>query len=360
MSRLLLVSNRLPVTVRLERGRVTVKPSAGGLATGLWGPHQRGEGLWFGWPGDVSELEPEQRATVERRLAELRTIPVYLSQDEHRRYYEGFSNGVVWPLCHYQIDKVSIDSEDFGVYRDVNRRMAEAVAATYRPDDLIWVHDYHLMLLPEMLRDRMPDARIGFFLHIPFPSSEVFRILPWREEILRGLLGADLIGFHTHTYMRHFASAVLRLLGIETSVDCLECAGRKVRLGSFPMGVDASHFADLGDSPQVLNAADSIRAESAPRRIFVAIDRLDYTKGIPRRLLAFERFLERNPTLRDKVRLVQVAVPSRDNIGSYQTLRRRVEELLGRVNSRFATPSAVPIHSMYRSLSREEVVALYR
>lgn len=360
MSRLLLASNRLPVTVRLERGRVSVKPSAGGLATGLWGPHQEGEGLWFGWPGDLSKLSEGQLADVKRRLDDLRVVPLTLTEQEYHRYYEGFSNSVIWPLCHYAIDKVSIDSKDFDAYQQVNEHLADLVASTYQPGDVVWVHDYHLMLVPQLLRDRIPDARIGFFLHIPWPSSEVFRILPWREVILRGLLGADLIGFHTHNFMRHFASAVLRLLGLEARVDTLEYEDRKVRLGAFPMGIDAQDFAALADTPEVLESAAQIRNDPHPRKLFVAVDRLDYTKGIPRRLQAFERLLELNPELQDKVRLVQVAVPSRDAIGSYKNLRRRVEELLGRINSRFATPTSVPIHSMYRSLSRQEVVALYR
>ncbi|HOA74209.1 MAG TPA: bifunctional alpha,alpha-trehalose-phosphate synthase (UDP-forming)/trehalose-phosphatase [Phycisphaerae bacterium] len=360
MSRLLLASNRLPVTVKLERGRVSVKPSPGGLATGLWGPHQKGDGLWFGWPGDMSKLTAVQRADVERKLAELRTVPLQLSEQEYHRYYEGFSNSVFWPLCHYQIDKVSIDSKDFDAYHQVNERVADLLASAYEPGDVVWVHDYHLMLVPHMLRDQIPDAKIGFFLHIPWPSSEVFRILPWREVVLRGLLGADLIGFHTHSYMRHFASSVLRLLGVEARMDSVDFEGRRVRLGAFPMGIDAREFAALADNPDVLQAAAQIRHDPHPRKLFVAVDRLDYTKGIPRRLLAFERLLETSPELQDQVRLVQVAVPSRDAIGSYQTLRRRVEELLGRINSRFATPTSVPIHSMYRSLRRDEVVALYR
>ncbi|GMU21543.1 MAG: bifunctional alpha,alpha-trehalose-phosphate synthase (UDP-forming)/trehalose-phosphatase [Phycisphaerae bacterium] len=360
MSRLILVSNRLPVTIKAGRRGVTTAPSTGGLATGLWGPHQSGEGLWFGWPGETSSLSPAQQQEVERRLTQMRAMSVPLSDEEHKRYYQGFSNGVLWPLCHYLIDRVTIDSQDFGVYREVNQRFADRVAAAHQPGDLIWIQDYHLLLLPQMLRARLPGAKIGFFLHIPFPSSEVFRILPWRSVILEGLLGADLIGFHTHAYMRHFSGALLRILGIEARVDQLTYRGREIRLGAFPMGIDADGFSSLADSPSVAAAAEKIRAEASPRRLFVAIDRLDFTKGIPRRMQAFERFLEQNPALRDEVRFVQVAVPSRSGIGQYQRLRRQVEELLGRINGRFGTVSAVPIHSIYRSMDRTDVVALYR
>lgn len=360
MSRLVLVSNRLPVTIKMERKRVRTTPSVGGLATGLWEPHQSGDGLWFGWPGDLSGLSESQEAELDRRLAAMRTVPVRLSPEEYERYYEGFANGVLWPLCHYLIDKVSIDSQDFSVYRDVNERFADIVASAYQDGDRIWIQDYHLMLLPKMLRQRLPAARIGFFLHIPFPSSEIFRILPWRSAILEGLLGADLIGFHTHTYLRHFTGALLRILGVEARVDQLSYHGREIRLGAFPMGIDAESFSQMADTPAVQQRAATIRGEAQPRKLFVAIDRLDYTKGVPRRMLAFEKFLERNPDLQDKVRLVQVAVPSRSGIGQYQSLRRQVEQLLGRINGRFGSISAVPIHSMYRSLKREEVVALYR
>ncbi|MBN1382117.1 MAG: bifunctional alpha,alpha-trehalose-phosphate synthase (UDP-forming)/trehalose-phosphatase [Deltaproteobacteria bacterium] len=360
MSRIIIVSNRLPITIKLERKQIVIEPSAGGLATGLWGPHQESQGLWFGWPGDVSRLNDIQLKTLEQQLNDMRSVPVYLTPKEHKRYYEGFSNGVLWPLCHYLIDRVIIESQDFGVYRQVNERFADIVASEYQAGDIIWVQDYHLMLLPQMLRERLPNARIGFFLHIPFPSSEVFRILPWRKAILEGLLGADLVGFHTLSYMRHFTGTLLRVLGVEAHVDQLTYQGREIRFGAFPMGIDAEGFSKLADTPRVQAEVEKIREEALPHKIFVAIDRLDYTKGIPRRMLAFERFLEKNPEMQEKVRFIQVAVPSRSGIGQYKTLRRQVEELLGRINGRFGTVSAVPIHSMYRSLSREEVVALYR
>src|SRR5512140_1576603 len=191
MSRLLLVSNRLPVTVKAEKDNVSVVRSAGGLATGLSRPHERSGGVWIGWPGDVSRLSNAQRAKVESQLAELRCVPIYLSSSEVSRYYEGYSNRVLWPLCHYLPDRVPRQDRDWDVYAKVNDRFAELVARHYQPGDTIWVHDYQLMLVPGLLRQRLPEARIGYFHHIPFPSSEIFRMLPHREELLRGLLGAD-------------------------------------------------------------------------------------------------------------------------------------------------------------------------
>ena len=358
MSRLLIVSNRLPVTVTREEGALRVQPSAGGLATGLSGPHERSGGLWIGWPGDT-EGDAEDREALERHLVGLRAVPVWLDADEVNRFYEGFSNGVLWPLFHYLPEQMPLHVQEWDAYERVNERFADAVAACHQPGDLVWVHDYQLMLVPQLLRARLPDARIGFFLHIPFPSSEMFRILPARDRILRGLLGADLVGFHTAAYMRHFASSLLRILGIAAQVDRVRCDGRDVRIGVFPMGIDAAKFAAMAEEGGV---ADEVRAFRVPEAsaVLLGIDRLDYTKGIPRRLLAFETLLHRHPELRERVRLVQVAVPSRTNVGAYQEFRRQVDEMVGRLNGAFATPSWTPVHYLYRSLDERELVALYR
>ena len=202
--RSIVVSNRLPVCVRVVDDEIRLAQAEGGLATGLRAWHEASDGLWIGWPGDVSRLSATQRTALDAQLAERRIVPVPLSQDQIDRYYHRFSNGVLWPLLHYHIDRVPIDARGWAAYRDVNARFADRVAETWRPGDLIWVHDYHLMLLPALLRQRLPAAKIGYFLHVPFPSPEVFRILPWRRELLQGLLGADLVGFHTSAYLRHF------------------------------------------------------------------------------------------------------------------------------------------------------------
>src|SRR6266568_915693 len=220
MPRLLIVSNRLPVTVRrAEDGAVSVEHSTGGLATGMKGPHERLGGLWIGWPGDLDGLSDDARHEVDRQLAQLRLVGVPLRAEEIARYYEGYSNAILWPLFHYSVARLPNEVSGFDAYEQVNARFADAVAAHWQPGDLVWIHDYQLMLVPAMLRERIPDARIGFFLHIPFPSSEIFRLLPQRELLLEGLLGADLIGFHTATFIRHFASAALRLVGAATEVE---------------------------------------------------------------------------------------------------------------------------------------------
>jgi trehalose 6-phosphate synthase/phosphatase len=358
---LILVSNRLPVTVRVERDEVTVRASSGGLVTGLRGPHESSVGTWIGWPGDVSGLSDARRAALDRQLASMRLAPVYLSSAEVHGYYDDFSNAVLWPLCHYLLDRIPPTSREWETYRSVNEKFADAAARAWTgPEDLVWVHDYQLTLVPAMLRARVPAARIGFFLHIPFPASEVWRILPWREEVLEGLLGADLVGFHTHAYRTHFSSSVLRVLGIPTQGNCIYAGGREVRLGVFPIGVDAAAFTELAEAPAVQREAADIREEAGGERILLGIDRLDYTKGIPHRLLAYERMLEREARWRGKVRLVQVAVPSRGEVPSYQQYRRQVDELVGHINGVYGTVDWTPIHYVHRSLDARQVVALYR
>jgi len=360
MPRLLLVSNRLPVTAKVEQGRLQVTSSSGGLATGLSGPHAQSEGLWVGWPGDVSRMRPDHVASLEEELAGLRCVPIFLSSNEVNRYYEGFSNGILWPLFHYLLDRIPLQNRDWEAYRKVNQRFADTVIEHYRPGDTIWVHDYQLMLVPQMLRERLPDARIGFFLHIPFPSSEVFLTLPWREEVVRGLLGADLVGFHTVNYTRHFSTTLLRLLGLEVEGGAFAHDGRTIHIAPFPMGIDAQSFDALGRDPDVLAEAKGLRAGRRDLKLIVGVDRLDYTKGLPQRLLGFQRLLEREPSLRNRVRLIQVAVPSRDTVEDYAAYRKQVDELVGRINGAWGTVSHTPIHYLYRAVPQQTLAALYR
>ena len=359
MSRLLIVSNRLPVKVNRTEQGPQLELSSGGLATGLSSLHEGGEGRWIGWSGD-SDLPPgPEREHLEAEFAARRLVTVNLTAEEVERFYERYSNGILWPVFHYQAPPLEIDPRDFEAYEAVNRRFADAVAAVYLEGDHIWVQDYQLLLLPEMLRRRLPGVRIGFFLHIPFPSAEVFMTLPQRDRLLAGMLGADLVGFHTAAYMRAFAAAVLRVLGFTSNVDRIRIGSREVRLGVFPMGVDARAFAAVAAEPSVEQEVRALRGGDETR-LLVGVDRLDYTKGIPRRLLAFERLLESHPELHGKIRLVQVAVPSREDVRAYQSFRSQAYELVGRIHGRFATAHWVPIYWIYRHLTREAVVALYR
>ena len=357
--RLLIVSNRLPVTVRIEAGRPVVRRSVGGLATGLRGPHQESDGLWIGWPGNVDMPSGVDYADVDRQLAELRTVPVSLDANETDIFYDRISNSVLWPLFHDRIDRLPLRVDGWDVYESVNERFADAVVASYRPGDLIWVHDYQLLRVPALLRERLPDARIGFFLHIPFPNPEIFFTLPTRQRLVEGMLGADVIGFHTRRYHGHFRAALRRLFSIEADAHGdVEWQGRPVRLGVFPMGIDAADFAHRAASRAV--NAKVLEYKDPKQKLLVGIDRLDYSKGLPRRLMALEQLLAAHPEWRERVRLVQVAVPSRDRVGAYRDLRREVNALIGQINGRFATPTWSPIHYLYRSIPDTMLLALYR
>jgi trehalose 6-phosphate synthase/phosphatase len=361
MSRVLIVSNRLPVSVVRRDSEVKLERSSGGLATGLAGVHARSGGVWVGWPGDAGDLAADEQAALAERLRQWRLAPVPLTAEEVEGFYESFCNGVLWPVLHYLVGNLPFQFPGFQLYEAVNRRFADAVMAQHRPGDLIWVHDYQLMLVPAMVRERLPDARIAFFLHVPFPASDLFRVLPFREQLLEGLLGADLIGFHTAAYMRHFASSTLRTLGIPLDVDRMRWQERLVRVGVFPMGVDAAEFDRLARSPEIERRLETLRTgQPEGSKTLVGIDRLDYTKGIPRRLLAFEALLRQHPELRGRVRLLQVAVPSRTKVASYRDFRDQVHTLVGRINGEFGTATFTPVHYIFRNQPPEEVVALYR
>jgi trehalose 6-phosphate synthase/phosphatase len=359
MSRLILVANRLPVSLDLSDGQIKVQDSAGGLATGMRGLSKQAQTSWVGWPGGMPSTD-EQRAQLDQILAEHSATPVYLSAQEAERFYEGMSNSVIWPLFHYLVDRMPLFVRDFEEYRAVNERFADRICAQATEDDLIWIHDYHLLLLPQMLRERLPRARIGFFLHIPFPSSEIFRLLPHREDLLRGMLGANLIGFHTFGYARHFSDALLGNLGIEPELDRVNVEGRNVSIGVYPMGIDVQAFERLAGSPDLPARAAELRRAQGVEQLLLGVDRLDYTKGIPRKLLAIERLLERSPQYRGKIRLLQIAVPSRENVAEYKSLRADVEGLVGRINGSSGSLHDAPIHYLYQPLSPEELVASYR
>lgn len=358
-TRLLIVSNRLPISVQLAADGIELVSASGGLATGLGPWHQRSAGRWVGWPGDVSSFSIEQRDELTALLDARGIVPVFLTADHIDRYYHGFANGVLWPLFHYLIDRVPLQATGWDAYRQVNQAFADAVIREYRAGDQIWVHDYQLMLVPALLRRQLPDARIGFFLHIPFPSSEVFRLLPWRKQILTGLLGADLVGFHTFSYLRHFTTSLLHIDGIEADIDCVRAEDRDVRLGVFPMGIDSAAFAAIAEDPTVIAEAAAIREDAGNRRILLAVDRLDYTKGIPRRLEAVARLLTVSPELRDSIRYIQVAVPSRGEVASYQKFKRQVEEMVGRINGQCGTVRSSPVHYVHGSVAMRQLVALY-
>ena len=359
MARTIIVSNRLPTKVHRTAHGLDFQPSEGGLATGLGSIYRADGNVWVGWPGLFVDDAAEQ-ATVTERLRADSMAPVFLTEAEIRDYYEGFSNSTLWPTFHYFTQFATYDDKHWQAYVAANEKFCEAVLALAGPEDTIWVHDYQLLLLPEMLRRARPQATIGFFLHIPFPSYELLRVLPWGADLVRGMMGADLIGFHTYGYMRHFLSAVSRMLGLSNQNGQIETPTRTVLADAFPMGIDYQRYAQAAASEAVEEYQRIYREALHGLRVVLSIDRLDYTKGIAQRLLAFEQLLLRHPEWREQVSLLMVVVPSRDQVAQYAALKEEIDEVVGRINAQYRTIGWNPIHYFYRSFPFEELVALYR
>ncbi len=358
------MSARLPVAVSRRAstsgGGWQVSASPGGLATALRAVAGRRPLVWIGWPGAVVP-EGEQEA-VARDISELGggAEPVFLGEKDVAGWYEELSNRVLWPLLHSLPAPMRVAPGAWQRYVDVNRQFADAVARLARPGDTVWVHDYQLALLPNLLRRRELDVAIGYFLHIPFPASETFRTLPMREEVLRGILGADFIGFHCYEYVAHFRSSLLRILGVESDLEHVALPSHHARMGALPIGIEPDDIAEAARRPEVAAELAELRASYRGRKVVLGVDRLDYTKGLPQKLIAFEELLEKNPDLRESVVFIQVAAPSRAGVLEYQRLRKEIDELVGRVSGRFSSPSGSPLVYIYQSLPRERLIPLYQ
>ncbi|MDJ0786032.1 MAG: bifunctional alpha,alpha-trehalose-phosphate synthase (UDP-forming)/trehalose-phosphatase [Myxococcota bacterium] len=350
---LVVASNRLPYTFQRTAGALERRPSSGGLVSALEPALRKRGGVWIGWPG--IEVRRNERISTEASGYEIE--PVLLSDGEVQRFYHGFSNRTLWPLCHSFPALTQFERRDWTEYESVNERFAEAMAEHAEASGLVWVHDYHLMLTPGMLRAQRPDVRIGFFLHIPFPPYDIFRLCPWDRELLRGLLAADVIGFHVPGYAQNFLDCCERRLGLRVDRDTLavEHGDRAVKIGAYPIGIEFDSFAETANASN-----GTANGDKGAERIVLGVDRLDYTKGIPERIRAFERLLELHPRHREKVVLLQLAVPSRSQVAEYRDLKREIDELVGRINGRFATASWSPIRYLYRSVPRARLCALYR
>jgi trehalose 6-phosphate synthase/phosphatase len=354
--RILMASNRLPVTATVEGDVVRTRPSDGGLATGLGRLAREWPVVWFGWhglAGEIADRIAEPAAGVDGS----NLVGISLDEEEVARFYRRCCNGVLWPVLHGWTDEPPAGEEDWRTYRAVNERYAEAILRHLRPGDRVWIHDYHLFLLPRLLRERRPDVPIGFFLHTPFPAPEVLRVVPGSEALLEGVLGADVVGFHTAEYAGNFLRAV-EAIGYRTRGSDVRVGARRAGVKVNPMGIDVDSFARLGTDPEVLAQVRELRARGGA--LLVGVDRLDYTKGIPQRLLAFERLLERHPELRGRVSLVQVAVPSREEIGAYCDLRDVVETLVRRIDRRFGRAGWTPVDYLYSRVDLTQLAALYR
>jgi trehalose 6-phosphate synthase/phosphatase len=361
-ARIIVVSNRLPVTLRkTEQGWDTAR-SSGGLASAMNPLLGKTGGEWIGWAGDSGGQDSHKRQAIFSEWAKTdHYFAVDLPKDVAAGFYEGYANQTLWPVFHNFPSQLKFDAKHWESYVEANRLFCEAVVNRYRPNDLIWVHDYHLMLLPQMLRQRLRDAAVGFFLHIPFPSSEIFPVLPRREELLEGLLGADLIAFQTHAHLQQFRAALLRVLGMESKIAEVALGSRPVHLEALPIGIAPEEYTDLlnRDATTAKQYADWAK-RYRKRKVLLAVDRLDYTKGVPERLRAYAHLLRSAPELRERVILIQIAVPTREGIDTYQELRTEVNRLVGEINGQLGTPDWTPLVYINRSIERSELVALYK
>lgn len=365
----IIVSNRLPLQLHLSDGQLKMTPSVGGLATGMKSVHKDEEGLWIGWSGLVEEdLDQDTHKEIDQLVAKENCATVSLTQDDVNNFYYGLSNRTLWPLFHYFMEYTEFENQYWESYKAVNQKFANVVLQHIEDGDQIWVHDYQLLLVPALIRQSKPNVSIGFFLHIPFPSYEIFRCFPWREELLHGVLGADLIGFHTYDYERHFLSSIKRILRLDVNFNEIDYHERIVKVDSFPMGIDYNKFHDAAKSHRKLCSEERSELQqkldehfesTKDTKLILSIDRLDYTKGIPNRIRAFEYFLNKYPEFKEKVRLIMLSVPSRSDVPQYQLLKKETDELVGRINGEFSTVNWTPIWYFYRSLPFDNLIDLY-
>jgi trehalose 6-phosphate synthase len=349
MKGLVVAANRLPIEINADG---QLNPSPGGLASALSSVTASGT-QWVGWAGpDAPRPKPFDHG-------DLRLHPVALSADEVDRYYRGFSNAILWPLFHGRLRRVELNRSWWNAYRVVNRRFANAVAHIAPLGGTVWVHDYHLLLAPAMIREKRPDLRIGLFLHIPFPNAQLFAMLPWRREVIKGMLGADVLGFQVPEDVANFMAAAKRLVESRILGHTVYDGNRSVDVDAFPISVDFASWDSIGE--QAAAAASKNRADLGVESVLLGIDRLDYTKGISQRLRAFGELLDQGQLASEKCTFVQVAVPSRAEVAAYEDERDEVEQLIERINAKHRRPNgSVPVHYIDYSLDEEQMASWFR
>jgi trehalose 6-phosphate synthase/phosphatase len=367
--RLLIISNRLPITVEKKDGKLTMRESSGGLVSGLSSYLDSIKGssfpsktdyIWIGWPGiDVEDKDKDELKS--KIFKEYRAYTVFLPKEIMKKFYQGFCNKTIWPLFHYFPTYAVYDEDYWYYYNLVNEKFYETLMEIIKEDDVIWIHDYHLMLLPKLIREKMPNVRIGFFLHIPFPNYEIFSLLPsnWRSKILEGLLGSDVVGFHTYDYTQYFLRCVLRILGLESDMGNIVLGDRIVKADTFPMGIDFLKFQNAAKSNEVQKNTEEIKKVLNYEKVILSIDRLDYTKGILNRLQAYEIFLEKNPQWIGKIVLILKVVPSRIGVEHYHMMKKQIDEFVGRMNGKFGNITWSPISYQYGFVKFNPLVAFY-
>lgn len=363
--RLVIVAYRLPFKIVRENDQAQLFQNSGGLVSAVLSLVKNKNGPVFSsddkiqWIG-FSENTREELKGQSLANEDFQAHPVFIPEDVNEKYYEGFCNNLIWPLCHYFPSLARFDDEYFEAYQIANRLFFDKIDEIIQPGDVIWVQDYQLMLLPEMIRQKYPDNKIGFFFHIPFPSFELFRLLPvkWRKAIVDGILGADVVGFHTNDYVEYFLKAARLVSGYGNKLHYINMSNRIVKVDSFPISVDFDKFNDAYDDPMVADARNDAR-HSLNQKIIFSVDRLDYSKGIIHRLRGFQRFLERYPEWHEKVSFVMVVVPSRDTIEQYQQMKSEIDQTVGRINADYGNIYWQPIIYQYRSMPYHELVGMY-
>lgn len=368
MSRLIIVSNRLPFSISNEDGNIKLRQSSGGLVSAIKSYFENDEKqddikekLWIG-VADFPQEDWEQVADKHLSDLDFNIQPLFTDKNTYSDFYNGFSNSVVWPLFHYFPTLAQYRNNYFDAYIQINKKFCDLITPMLRPGDIVWIHDYQLMLLPQLLRQHRFETTIGFFLHIPFPSYEIFRLLPneWKKSLLQGVMGADLIGFHTYDYVQHFLQSVKMVLGVDTHFLNMQYQNRMIRADLFPIGIDFKKFNGTVNNPDILDIKTDIKKNFEGKKIIFSVDRLDYTKGIMDRLNGFECFLEQHTEWREKVVLVLNVVPSRDEIPAYLERKKQMEEKVSAINGKFSSISWQPVIYRYMHLSFNELVALYQ
>ncbi|MDP1708157.1 MAG: trehalose-6-phosphate synthase [Gammaproteobacteria bacterium] len=367
-SRLIVASNRLPVVLtRDSKGTINATTGSGGLVSALLPVLRNRGGIWVGWPG-LPALPDNINTLLEQTMhqAGYRLEPVALTEDEHHRFYHGFSNEIIWPLFHDLQSLCNFNPSYWDAYQAVNRKFAEVIAGCSRDNDFIWIHDYHLMNTGQELRRLGVTAKTAFFLHTPFPPLDIFVKLPWRFQLLHALLEYDLIGFQTLRDRHNFtlcARTLIKKIDIQGKGQVLTATvdEHSVRIGHFPISIDFNSFVKRTADREIADKVSELGRIQPGRQLILGIDRLDYTKGIPHRLEAFRNALLRYPDMRERLTLIQVVVPSREDIPQYHDLKMNIEQLIGEINGQFTQPGSwVPIHYIFRSLTRTELLAYYR
>ncbi len=369
MRRLFMIANRLPLQANIGSGNIEAVPHSDGYSSGLQRFYSSYDIKWIGRTGlNIDELSETDRIDIDNKFRQKDCIPIYLDAELKWKYLEGFCENTLWPVFNYFTEKARYEDENWEAYVEVNQRYADLISRYIKEDDIVWVHDYHLLLLPRMIREKFPYVSIGFFQHIPFPSFEVFRLLPWRDQLLEGILGADLIGYHIYDYQRHFLSCVRRLLGYETYFNRIKLDDRILKVDAFPMGIDfdsfhrrASELLTQGgeEVTPVQEEIQAFHSRGKGRKLILSVDRLDYTKGIPDRIRAYESFLNSYPEYREKISLFIFVIPSREDVTDYQELKKELDELVGRINGQYGVINWQPIWYFYRTTSRDEAIAMY-